>query len=118
MHAAGAGAAAAAPDSRPAAWSSALVPRLLAGTAILLAWELVVRGYAPAYVAKPTGVLASVPKVLANPAFQQATVSTLTAVAQGLVIAIVLGTLVGIVIGRSIVADRMLRHYVNGFYAV
>ena len=118
MHATGAGAASAAPESGPAAWSSVLVPRVIAGVAILLAWELVVRGYAPAYVAKPSGVAASVPKVLANPAFQQATVSTLSAVAQGLVVAIVLGTLVGLAIGRSIVADRMLRHYVNGFYAV
>jgi ABC-type nitrate/sulfonate/bicarbonate transport system permease component len=98
--------------SRAALW------RLTAGLVILLAWELVVRGFAPAYVAKPTGVIAAIPKVMVDPDFWSATAITLGAVAQGLVIAVVLGTLVGLLIGRSTVADRMLRHYVNGFYAV
>jgi NitT/TauT family transport system permease protein len=30
----------------------------------------------------------------------------------------VIGTLIGLLIGRSPIADRALRHYVNGFYAV
>ena len=107
-----------APETRSAARPSVLVPRLIAGLAILLVWELVVRGFAPAYVAKPTGVLTAIPKVIANPALQDAAAVTLTAVAQGLIIAIVLGTGIGLAIGRSTVADRMLRHYVHGFYAV
>jgi NitT/TauT family transport system permease protein len=98
--------------SRAALW------RLTAGLVILLAWELVVRSFAPAYVAKPTGVIAAIPKVIVDPEFLTATAITLSAVAQGLLIAVVLGTLIGLLIGRSMVADRMLRHYVNGFYAV
>jgi NitT/TauT family transport system permease protein len=35
-----------------------------------------------------------------------------------LVIALVFGTLIGLIMGRSPITDRVLRHYVNGFYAV
>jgi NitT/TauT family transport system permease protein len=94
------------------------VPRLIAGVAILLAWELVVRGFAPAFVARPSGVLVAIPQTIVNPVFLTATAQTLAAVAQGLLIAIVLGTLVGLMVGRSVTADRALRHYINGFYAV
>jgi NitT/TauT family transport system permease protein len=84
----------------------------------VLLWEAVVRGFAPSYVAKPSSVAAAVPKVIQDPAFLEAAALTLAAVAQGLLIAIVIGTLVGLVMGRSAIAERMLRHYVNGFYAV
>jgi NitT/TauT family transport system permease protein len=92
--------------------------RLAAGLGILFAWEVVVRALAPAYVAKPTGIVMALPRVLVDPAFLSATRITLTAVAQGLVIAIIVGTAIGLLIGRSAIADRMLRHYINGFYAV
>jgi ABC-type nitrate/sulfonate/bicarbonate transport system permease component len=98
--------------------SQTFLPRLVAGLSILLIWEIVVRAFAPAYVAKPTSVVMAIPKAIVDPMFLTATVQTLTAVAQGLAIAIVAGTLLGLVIGRSLIADRMLRHYVNGFYAV
>lgn len=98
--------------------SSPTLLRLMAGLAILLLWEGVVRGFAPAYVAKPSGVLMAIPKVIVNPAFLEATAITLTAVAQGLAIALIMGTIIGLIMGRSLVVDRVLRHYVNGFYAV
>jgi ABC-type nitrate/sulfonate/bicarbonate transport system permease component len=98
--------------------ATALVLRLIAGLVILLAWEGVVRAFAPAYVARPSGVLGVIPAVIIDPAFLTATRLTLVAVAQGLAIAIVLGTVIGLMIGRSVLADRALRHYVNGFYAV
>jgi ABC-type nitrate/sulfonate/bicarbonate transport system permease component len=111
---------AAATPTRPAAssWSGTALPRLVAGLAILLVWELVVRGFAPAYVAKPSGIAAVLPRVVADPAFWRATFTTLAAVAEGLAIAVVTGTVAGLAMGRSAVADRMLRHWVNGFYAV
>lgn len=111
---AGEGAAAKRADALP----QTFMPRLVAGAAILVVWELVVRLFAPAYVAKPSGVLAAIPRTIVDPAFLSATGQTLGAVAQGLAIAIVVGTVIGLLIGRSLVADRMLRHYVNGFYAV
>ena len=94
------------------------VPRLIAGLAILLAWEWIVRAFAPAYVAKPTTVVLAIPRVIVDPAFLAATGQTLAAVAEGLAIALVLGTAVGMLMGRSAGVERAIRHYVDGFYAM
>ena len=104
--------------TRAARMGAVFVPRVLAGLALVLLWEGVVRAFAPAYVAKPSGIALAIPVVFANAAFWSAAAATLAAVAQGLVIAVAIGTVLGLLVGRSIVADRMLRHYVNGFYAV
>jgi ABC-type nitrate/sulfonate/bicarbonate transport system permease component len=94
------------------------MPRLVAGLGILLVWELVVRGFAPAYVAKPTTVIAAIPRVIVDPAFLTATGQTLAAVAEGLAIALVAGTAIGLLMGRSVQFERAIRHYINGFYAM
>jgi ABC-type nitrate/sulfonate/bicarbonate transport system permease component len=98
--------------------SGALAARVITGIVILGLWEIVVRLAAPAYVAKPSGIALAIPKVLSDPAFLHAIGVTLLAVVEGLAISLVLGTLLGLVIGRSHIADRLLRHYVNGFYAI
>ena len=95
-----------------------IVPRLIAGLVILLAWELIVRAFAPAYVAKPTTVLLAIPRVIVDPAFLTATGQTLAAVAEGLAIALVAGTVIGLLMGRSAGFERAMRHYINGFYAM
>jgi ABC-type nitrate/sulfonate/bicarbonate transport system permease component len=95
-----------------------LVPRLIAGLAILLAWELVVRAFAPAYVAKPTTVVLAIPRVIVDPTFLTATGQTLAAVAEGLAIALAAGTVIGLLMGRSMGFERAIRHYINGFYAM
>ena len=96
----------------------AFAARLLVGIVILLIWEFVVRLWAPAYVAKPTGVAMAIPRVMVDPAFWKATLATLTAVAEGLGVALVAGTTIGMLMGRSALLERGIRHYVNGFYAV
>ena len=98
--------------------SSAWLPRLITGIVILLTWEIVVRAFAPAYVAKPTGVILAIPKVLTEPAFLQALGSTLVAVAEGLAITIVIGTILGLLMGRSSMFDRIFRVYINFFNAM
>jgi ABC-type nitrate/sulfonate/bicarbonate transport system permease component len=98
--------------------SGTVLPRLICGLIILLAWEFVVRALAPGYVAKPTTVVMAVPHVITDPAFLKATAASLTAVAEGLVIALVFGTLIGLLMGRMPTFERAIRHYVNGFYAV
>jgi ABC-type nitrate/sulfonate/bicarbonate transport system permease component len=101
------------------AWlSAAALSRLACGLVLLLSWEIAVRAFAPAYVAKPSGVLAAIPRVIVDPAFLQATGITLAAVAEGLAIALAAGIPLGLAMGRSLIVDRSLRHYVNGFYAV
>jgi ABC-type nitrate/sulfonate/bicarbonate transport system permease component len=94
------------------------LPRFIAGCALLLLWEVVVRAAAPAYVAKPSTVVMAIPGVITDPVFLQATGATLLAVAEGLVIALVAGTIIGLLMGRSPAIERGIRHYVNGFYAM
>jgi ABC-type nitrate/sulfonate/bicarbonate transport system permease component len=95
-----------------------VVPRVIVGLALLLLWEFVVRALAPAYVAKPTTMVMAIPRVIADPAFQTATRATLAAVAEGLAIALLFGTIIGLLMGRSPLFERGFRHYVNGFYAI
>lgn len=97
---------------------SALLPRFIVGAIILIGWEAVVRLLAPSYVAKPSTVLMAIPGVLADPAFQAATGNTLAAVAEGLAVALVIGTVIGLLMGRSPAFESSFRHYVNGFYAM
>ncbi len=106
-----------APIEKVAKPSTAL-PRLYAGLAIFLIWEVVVRSLAPAYVATPLGIVVALPHVIVDPAFLAAAWSTIGAVAEGLALSIVLGTLLGLVMGRSVIADRALQAYVNGCYTI
>ena len=92
--------------------------RIVAGVAILLLWEAVVRLWAPAFVARPSGIAAAIPGVLSSGAFWQAAGETLGAVARGLAIAFVAGTLIGVAMGRLRLFDRVLQVYVNGFFAM
>jgi len=105
----------------PALGSRALgtaLPRLICGLVILLAWEFVVRALAPGYVAKPTTVVMAIPHVITDSVFLKATAASLTAVAEGLAVALVFGTIIGLLMGRMPMFERAIRHYVNGFYAV
>jgi NitT/TauT family transport system permease protein len=98
--------------------SGPMVPRLVAGAIILALWEFVVRGFAPDFVATPTGIVHAIPGVITSEPFLAAMVQTLGAVAEGLAIAIVTGTMIGLAMGRSELGERLLRHYVNAFYAM
>jgi ABC-type nitrate/sulfonate/bicarbonate transport system permease component len=98
--------------------NSAFLPRLYAGIAILVFWEVVVRAFAPAYVATPIGIVLAAPHVIVDPIFLVGGIVTLAAVAEGLVIALVFGTVLGLVIGQSKLADRALRQYINACYTL
>ena len=106
------------PQAAARLWSGTFVPRLITGLAIALAWEIVVRAIAPAYVAKPTSVLLAIPTVITDPAFLAALGSTLAAVSEGLAITLVVGTVLGVLMGRSNAVDRTIRVYINGFNAL
>ena len=98
--------------------ASTLFVKLAAGAVLLLVWELGVRGWAPAYVARPSGVIAVLPSVLASGAFLSAAAATLGSVLEGLAIALVFGIAVGLGMGRSFVLDRLLRFYIFGLFAM
>ena len=93
-------------------------PRFIVGVVLVLGWEFIVRWLAPPYVAKPSTVLMAIPRVIVDPAFIAATGSTLAAVAEGLAIALVFGTVFGLFLGRSRLFERSVGHYVNGFFAM
>jgi NitT/TauT family transport system permease protein len=97
---------------------STIFLKLAAGAVLLVIWELGVRAWAPAYVARPSGVIAVLPSVVASGAFLSAAAATLGSVLEGLAIALVLGITVGIAMGRSFIIDRLLRYYVFGLFAM
>jgi NitT/TauT family transport system permease protein len=92
--------------------------KLIAGLCLVLIWQFGVMAFAPPFVAKPLGVLAAIPSVIVDPEFLIAAQATLLAVLQGLVIALVAGTVVGIAMGRVKFLDRVLNPYINGFYTL
>ncbi|MGH6975255.1 MAG: ABC transporter permease [Stellaceae bacterium] len=97
--------------------SGPMVPRIVAGVVILALWEFIVRGFAPDFVATPSGIALAFPHVITSAPFLAAMTQTLLAVAEGLVISVIAGTVIGLAMGRSTLSDRVLRHYVNAFYA-
>jgi ABC-type nitrate/sulfonate/bicarbonate transport system permease component len=101
------------------AWiSPEAAARTIAGVAIVAIWEIAVRLWAPAFVARPSRVVAVFPTVIMDPALWQAAGATLGAVVLGLAIAMVAGTVIGLAIGRLPVIDRFLQLYVSGFFAM
>ena len=102
----------------PVFLSANLWVKIAAGVAILVAWQIGVAAYAPRFVAKPLSIAYVLPTVITDPAFLAAVASTLGAVLQGLLIAMVAGVIMGVAMGRVKVFDRLLNIYVNGLYAL
>jgi ABC-type nitrate/sulfonate/bicarbonate transport system permease component len=99
------------------ALDSPIFLKAAAGFALLLLWEGIVRALAPAYVAKPTGIAAVFIRVVSDADFLAAAWATLSSVFAGLAIAIVLGTVVGLAMGRVSIVEQGLRYYVNSLFA-
>ena len=112
-------AAGAASDAAPrrGALDSPLVLKTAAGAILLAVWETVVRALAPAYVARPSGIAKVFFSVVTDAQFIDAAALTLGAVLEGLSVALVAGTLIGILMGRVPTAERALRYYVNSLFA-
>ncbi len=106
----------------PSVWTqisnSTVLLKIGGGVFILALWELIVRALAPAYVAKPSGILRVLPGTLFSKAIIDGAGTTLWAVTQGLFIALVLGTFVGLAMGHVKVVERLLRIYVSGLNAM
>ena len=94
-----------------------LALKAAAGVVLLLLWEIVVREFAPDYVARPTGIVGAFPGVIADPQFLHAAAATLSAVGGGLAVSLVAGTLVGFAMGRVAAVEHGLRYYVNSLFA-
>lgn len=92
--------------------------RILAGVVLLAIWQFGVTLFAPAYIATPLNTVKRIPAVFADPAFGGDVQTTLLAIIEGLAIAVVIGTLVGLVMGRLPDVNRVLGMYVGTFYAM
>src|SRR5207302_8277554 len=96
--------------------SSTPLVKLAGGALVLGAWEIVVRLFAPAYVARPSNIARALPQALASAGMLRAAGVTLRAVVEGLLIAVLSGTLIGLAMGRARVVDRLLELYGHGRY--
>jgi ABC-type nitrate/sulfonate/bicarbonate transport system permease component len=105
-------------EPQPARIGGDALARIAAGLAIVAIWEISVRLWAPDFVARPSRIVAVFPATFTNPALWQAAGATLGAVVEGLLIAVVFGTAIGLAIGRVPIVDRLLRLYVNGLFAM
>jgi len=76
-----------------------------------------VRALAPAYVARPSGIAQVFLGVLGNAQFLSAAGATLSAVAVGLFISLIAGTLIGFLMGRVMLVEHALRYYVSSLFA-
>lgn len=109
--------AGAAPRTERRAWGPAL-PRAIAGFVILAVWQIAVPAFAPDFVATPIGIAEAFPRVVSSAAFLKAVGITLSATAEGLVVALVFGTIIGVLMGRSSAVDRGIRLWINCFNAM
>jgi ABC-type nitrate/sulfonate/bicarbonate transport system permease component len=89
-----------------------------AGVVLLAIWQFGVTLFAPSYIATPLDTLQRIPAVFADPEFGADVQTTLLAIVEGLAIAVVLGTVLGLVMGRLPDVNRVLGMYVGTFYAM
>jgi len=107
----------AAAERSAVAAGSPLVLKTAAGIVLLALWEGVVRAAAPAYVARPSGIVTVFFQVITDAQFLAAAGATLLAVGEGLLVSLVAGTLTGFVMGRVPAVEQALRYYVNSLFA-
>ncbi|MGB7542074.1 MAG: ABC transporter permease [Burkholderiales bacterium] len=103
--------------SRPGVLSSPIVLKVAAGLVLLALWELVVRTLAPAYVARPSGIVKVFFSVITDAQFLAAAGATLWAVAEGLFVSLIAGMAIGFMMGRVSAVEQGLRYYVNSLFA-
>lgn len=85
---------------------------------ILIVWQIGVGLFGKDYMATPIGVITAVPDVLFNdPKLWPGVGETFAVVFRGLILSVVVGTGLGLIMGRVTFVADALAPYVNGFYA-
>lgn len=92
--------------------------KIMGGIFLFGTWEICVQLFAARFVTKPSGVIRVAPEVLGSSELWMAAWSTLSAVIIGLAIALVLGTIIGVAMGRVASVNRAAGLWVNSFYAM
>jgi ABC-type nitrate/sulfonate/bicarbonate transport system permease component len=89
-----------------------------AGIVLLAVWQFGVVLFAPSYIATPLNTARRIPAVLGDGEFGSDVQSTLVSIVEGLAIAVIIGTVLGLVMGRLPDLNRVLGMYVGTFYAM
>jgi NitT/TauT family transport system permease protein len=97
---------------KPRSWR---VPMMASLILWCIAWEVVGRIGAVFILPPFSEVLARIPELVATPSWQRATLTTLWTFSVGMVFAVVIGITLGVLMGRSRIADRLLGVWVNLF---
>lgn len=112
------GAASAGAGSRTRALLGSTALKVGAGVLLLAIWQAGVTLFAPSYIATPLDTVRRIPAVFGDSQFGADVATTLLSVVEGLAIAVVVGTIVGLVMGRLPDVNRVLGMYVGTFYAM
>jgi ABC-type nitrate/sulfonate/bicarbonate transport system permease component len=92
--------------------------KVVVGLFLLTFWEFGVRGFAPNYVARPSRTLPAVLPVLRREEFWTAFSGTMSAMVQGLLIAVVAALVMGLAMGQVKWIGWSLRGYTNAFFSL
>ena len=91
---------------------------LASGLSILLFWEVVVRTRFPAFVPRPSGIIAAIPSVVSTPLFWSDALSTCLAIIEGMVIGTVAGAVLGLIMGRVREVGWLFAPLIRGLYSM
>jgi ABC-type nitrate/sulfonate/bicarbonate transport system permease component len=94
------------------------VAPVVAGLAILVIWEVVVRAELPDFVARPSGIVMAIPSTVAREEFWIDVVVTLGSILEGVAIGSTAGILVGVAMGRVRELNWFLSTYIRALYAL
>jgi ABC-type nitrate/sulfonate/bicarbonate transport system permease component len=91
--------------------------RITSLTFTLGVWEWYGRGVDPIFMSYPTAILATVPEMIQSGELQSNFLSSIKSIIIGLGLAIVFGTLIGLLMGRYRFCDQLLDMQINALYA-
>jgi NitT/TauT family transport system permease protein len=91
---------------------------VVAGLAILVLWEVVVRADLPDFVARPSGVIMAIPETVASEEFWGDVFVTLGSILEGVAIGSAAGILIGVAMGRVREFNWFLSTYIRALYAL
>lgn len=98
-------------------WRPDVYLPLLAAFVFLVAWELFGRAVNPLLFSPPTAVADAFVDLTANGTLPRAFLTTMNALTVGYVLAVVVGLVAGVVLGRRNVLARLVEPYIDAIYA-
>jgi ABC-type nitrate/sulfonate/bicarbonate transport system permease component len=104
--------------SAPAAWRRPNVLRLSSLALTLGVWEWYGRQVDPIFFSYPTAIAAAIPELIKRGELQKDLLVSLTELSCGLAIAIAIGTVVGLLMGRYRILDNLIEWQISALYSM